>query len=258
MAIRERERSVAVWLQFALPLVGAVALAAAARPLFTEVFTEQVMAQWIVHPATVAGGCWAGLLWYAGRGVEVDHIAGAVWRHVFGLANVLTLLRGGLYALVAGFAVVAPTPGLVWAPALCYGTGVVLDKLDGTVARTVGEQTALGTRLDMAFDTFGFVAAPVVAVLWGRLPVWYLAISAAKYVYLAGIYARRLRGVPVFDPPDSDLGKYLAGVQMVFITVALVPAVPVDLVWTAAPLVLAPSLLVFGRDYLYVSGRLPR
>jgi len=249
-----RERSVAVWFQVAFPLAGTLALVAAARPLFTQL----AMARWMVHPATVTGVCWAGLLWYAGRGVDVRHVVGPVWRHVFGLANVVTLLRGGLYALVAGFVVVAPTPELVWAPALCYGAGVVLDKLDGTVARTVGEQTALGRRLDMAFDTFGFVAAPVVAVLWGRLPVWYLAISAVKYVYLAGIYSRRWRGLPVFDPPESALGKYLAGVQMVFITVALVPVVPVDLVWTVAPLVLAPSLAVFARDFLFVSGRLPR
>jgi len=48
---------------------------------------------------------------------------------------------------------------LAWVPALCYGTGVALDKLDGIVARTVGRQTELGRRLDMAFDTFGFVVA---------------------------------------------------------------------------------------------------
>jgi CDP-diacylglycerol--glycerol-3-phosphate 3-phosphatidyltransferase len=143
-------------------------------------------------------------------------------------------------------------------PAVCYGTGVVLDKLDGAVARTVGEQTPLGTRLDMAFDTFGFVVAPLVAVLWGRLPVWYLSIAAARYVYLGGVRWRRLRGRPVGERPDSDLGKYLAGVQMVFLTVALVPLVPSDILSTVAPAVLAPSLAVFARDFLVVSGRLPR
>jgi CDP-diacylglycerol--glycerol-3-phosphate 3-phosphatidyltransferase len=108
----------------------------------------------------------------------------------------------------------------------------------------------------MAFDTFGFVAAPLVAVLWGQLPLWYLSLSAARYVFLGGVFLRRQRGLPVFDRPDSDLGKYLAGVQMVFVTVALVPAVPTGLVWTLAPFVLAPSLGVFARDYLIVSDRL--
>jgi len=252
MASLECERSTAIWFRLALPVAGALALAVFLRPLFDGAG----MARWMFHPASVAGVCWAGQLWYAGRGV--DAIPGPAWRRVFGLANLLTLVRSGLYAVVAAFAVVAPAAELTWVPALCYGTGVVLDRLDGAVARTIGEQTELGTRLDMAFDTFGFVAAPMVAVLWGQLPVWYLSISAAKYVYLAGIYSRRLRGRPVFDPPDSDLGKHLAGVQMVFITVALVPPVPTALVWTVAPLVLAPSLLVFARDFLFVSGRLGR
>jgi CDP-diacylglycerol--glycerol-3-phosphate 3-phosphatidyltransferase len=90
------------------------------------------------------------------------------------------------------------------------------------------------------------------------LPVWYLSISAARYVFLAGVRWRRFRGRRVFDRPDSDLGKYLAGVQMAFVTVALAPAVPTELIHGVAPLVLAPSLAVFGRDFLIASGRLGR
>lgn len=253
MAGRQGDRSALVGLQVALPLAGALCLSA----LVGAAFPADEMTHWALHPAAVAGLCWAGQFWLAGRALDVSRIAGSPYRHVFGAANSLTLLRGGLYAVVAGFVVVPSTTALAWVPALCYGTGVVLDKLDGTVARTLGEETDLGQRLDMAVDTFGFVVAPLVAVLWGQLPVWYLAISAARYVYLAGIHWRRRRGRPIHDRPDSDLGKYLAGVQMVFITVALVPATPTGLVFAVAPVVLAPSLAVFGRDFLYVSGRLP-
>lgn len=237
-------------LRVGLPVVGALALTAVVGALFPA----DAMTRWAVHPAVVAGVCWAGQLWYAGRGLETVR----PWRYVFGMANTLTLLRGGLYAIVAGFLVVPATTDLVWVPAVCYGAGVVLDKLDGMVARTVGEQTTLGTRLDMAFDTFGFVVAPLLAVVWGRLPVWYLSISVARYVYLAGIRWRLLRGRPVLERPDSDLGKYLAGAQMLFITVTLVPTVPTRLVFTLAPVVLVPSLAVFARDFLVVSGRVPR
>ena len=174
-----------------------------------------------------------------------------------GLANAVTMVRGGLYAVVAGFVLVPPGAGLGWVPAICYGAGVVLDRLDGAVARTVGRETALGARLDMAFDTFGFVAAPLVAVVWGLLPAWYLALSAARFVYRGACGWRRLRGRPLFDRPDSDLGRTLAGMQMVFLTVALAPPVPTSLVALLAPFALAPSLAVFGRDFLYVSGRLP-
>jgi CDP-diacylglycerol--glycerol-3-phosphate 3-phosphatidyltransferase len=204
------------------------------------------MAHWLVHPAALAGLCWAGQLWYVGYS--------DVASNALGLANVITVFRGGLYAVVAGF-VLVPAGTLAWVPAACYGVGVTLDFVDGTVARTVGKETDLGARLDMAFDTFGFVVAPLVAVTWDLLPVWYLAISAARYVFVGSLRWRRFRGRHVYPLPDSDLGKYLAGVQMAFITVALVPATPTDLVFAVAPFVLAPSLAVFGRDFLVASGR---
>jgi CDP-diacylglycerol--glycerol-3-phosphate 3-phosphatidyltransferase len=42
---------------------------------------------------------------------------------------------------------------------------------------------------------------------------------------------------------------------MGFITVALMPVAPTPLVWTVAPILLLPSLLVFTRDFLAVTVR---
>ena len=239
-------------LRAAVPLVAAIGLTATLLPLLPEEQLPNV----VVHPAVVAGLCWAGQLWYVSYSLDES---GAVWTlrgDLFGLANTITLLRGALYAVVAGFIVVPVETAFAWVPALCYGTGVVLDKLDGTIARTVGEETVLGTRLDMAFDTFGFVAAPLLAVLWGALPVYYLAISAARYTFVGAVRLHRWRGGTVHSLPDSNLGKYLAGVQMVFVTVALVPVVPTAIIYSVAPVVLAPSIAVFARDYCYATGRL--
>jgi CDP-diacylglycerol--glycerol-3-phosphate 3-phosphatidyltransferase len=253
MAEPRRNRPVAVGLGVGLLALAALGLIGLLRGLLPASPTA-----WLaLSPAVLAGLCWAGQLWYVGYSLDAVGVPGAFWRRLFGLANALTLLRGALYAVVAGFVVVPAGTPLAWVPALCYGFGAALDKIDGTVARSLGRETDLGARLDTAFDTFGFVAAPLVAVLWGLLPVWYLSLSAARYVLLAGVRWRRFRDRPVFDRPDSDLGKYLAGVQMAFITAALVPAAPTDLVLTVAPFVLAPSLAVFARDYLAVSGRLP-
>jgi CDP-diacylglycerol--glycerol-3-phosphate 3-phosphatidyltransferase len=251
MASRQRRLTVPALARVGLPVVAAVALTAVLLPLFPA----DRMRDWILHPAAVAGLSWAGQLWYVGQRLAV--VGGSLWSDLLGLANGLTLLRGALYAVVGGFVVVPAGTDLVWIPALCYGSGAVLDRLDGAVARTVGEETPLGTRLDMAFDTFGFVVAPLVAVLWGLLPVWYLSLSAARYVFLGARYWRRVRNRPVYDRPDSNLGKYLAGVQMVFLTLALAPAVPTRVVWALAPVVLAPSLAVFARDILAISGYLP-
>jgi CDP-diacylglycerol--glycerol-3-phosphate 3-phosphatidyltransferase len=235
-----------------VPLIAATALTA----VLLSVLPPKRLPDVVIHPAVVAGVCWAGQLWYVSYSLEPSTLVGILRGEVFGLANTVTLLRGSLYAVVAGFVVVPAETMLAWVPAVCYGAGVVLDKLDGTIARTIGEETPLGTRLDMAFDTFGFVAAPLVAVLWGALPVYYLAISVVRYAFLGAVRLHRWRGGTVHSLPDSDLGKYLAGVQMAFVTVALVPAVPTVLVYTVAPIVLAPSIAVFARDYCYVTGRL--
>ena len=252
MGTRLERTSVQSAIRVGLPLIAAIALTATLFPLLPA----RHLPNTVVHPAVVAGVCWAGQLLYVSYSLNTTTIIRTLRGEVFGLATTVTLLRGALYAVVAGFVVVPAGTALGWVPAACYGAGVVLDKVDGTIARTVGEETVLGRRLDMAFDTFGFVAAPLVAVLWGALPVYYLALSAARYVFLGAVRFHRWCGGTVHSLPDSNLGRYLAGVQMVFVTTALIPAVPTALVYTVAPVVLTPTLAVFTRDYLYVTGRL--
>lgn len=171
-----------------------------------------------------------------------------------GPANLLTLGRGGLFAAVAGFALLQPVGWIGWAPALLYGIGCAFDWVDGFLARLREQTTVLGERLDMAIDSLGFVVAPVVAIAWGQLPIWYLTLSAARYVYKAGTARRERRGLPVSDLPDSLVRRPLAGLQMIFLTLALAPVFSAATIWTAAPFVLLPSLLVFARDYLVVAG----
>lgn len=213
-----------------------------------------VAARWAVPTAGVLGF----ELWFLRRNLDANHDDGTESPTPYtrlGLPNAVTLCRGGLFAGVAGFAAVSPAPAYTWFPAALYGLGCLLDALDGALARRRNRTTLLGARLDMAFDTLGFLVAPVAAVVWGRLPVWYLSLSLARYLFKAGRGWRRRREKPVFDLPESRLRRPLAGLQMVFIAVALTPLLPGDAVAPLAALVLAPSLAVFARDYLAVSGR---
>ncbi|MFB6227364.1 MAG: CDP-alcohol phosphatidyltransferase family protein [Halobacteriales archaeon] len=125
----------------------------------------------------------------------------------------------------------------------------MLDQFDGQVARSVGQETLLGRRLDLGIDTLGFVVAPAVAVAWGQLPVWYLSLSAARYVYRGLKRLRRLRGGQLHERPDSNLGRYLADGQMAFLTVVLTPLVSPAMATAVAPFALALSVSVFLRDY---------
>jgi CDP-diacylglycerol--glycerol-3-phosphate 3-phosphatidyltransferase len=175
---------------------------------------------------------------------------------VLGGANAVTLLRGALFAWVAGFVVVPPTGTLMWVPAALYGAGVSLDAVDGALARATGRVTPLGETLDVEVDSLGFVVAPLVGVLAGHLPAPYLAVSVAHYAFLGGRRLRELRGLPTFDLPDRPERRVLAAVQMAFIAAALAPATPPLFGTVGAVLSGGPVLLGFARDWLYVSGRL--
>lgn len=220
-------------------------------------FDSRTAGLWLLGTAVVVGY----QLWFLHRSLEHNHLPdGGDLRSRLGVANAVTLGRGWLYAGVAGFVLVVPPVDSTWrwAPVAWYGGGILLDWVDGALARTVGQRTVLGARLDMAFDTVGFLVAPLVGVVWGRLPVWYLSISAARYLFKAGRGWRRARDRPVYDLPPSRLRRPLAALQMVFITVALLPVTPQALIYPLAAVVVFPSLGVFLRDYLVVAGHLER
>lgn len=210
---------------------------------------------WLL-PATVVVA-WEGV--FLSRRTDLNHPTGdpnAV-ADGLGVANAVTLGRGLLYAGVAGFVLTGPLTGAwAWAPALLYGSGAALDAVDGAVARRLGRPTVLGEKLDMGIDTLGFLVAPLVGVAWGRIPVWYLTLSAARYLFKLGRWRRQRRGLPVFDLPPSRVRRPLAGVQMAFIAVALAPVLPPFVVAAIAAVVVVPSLAVFARDYLVVAGRI--
>jgi CDP-diacylglycerol--glycerol-3-phosphate 3-phosphatidyltransferase len=178
-------------------------------------------------------------------------------------ANTVTLFRGWLFAAAGGFVALGPTTALVppgltgavaWAPGVCYGVGAALDQVDGRLARYTGTVSRFGERLDMAIDTLGFVVAPVVAVAWGRLPVWYLSLAAARYLFKAGRGYRRWRCLPVYELSPHSLRRTLSGLQMAFLTLALLPLVSPETLAVVAVAVLTPSLAMFGRDCLVMAG----
>lgn len=174
-----------------------------------------------------------------------------------GPGTLLTIARGILIAFLAGFLLLPqPTESLVWLPAALYGTAALADYADGTVARLADHVTTLGARLDTEFDALGILIAPLLAVLYGQLPVWYLTVSVARYLFVAGRWLRRRRGLPVSDLPPRRSRRVLAGLQMAFVALALSPAVGTPLTTAGAALVAAPFVAGFVRDWLHVSGRL--
>ncbi|MFN3982469.1 MAG: CDP-alcohol phosphatidyltransferase family protein [Caldilinea sp.] len=171
-----------------------------------------------------------------------------------GVANGMTLTRGLLTCLMAGF-LFGPTPigWLAWAPALLYMTERVIDFFDGFVARYTSRETKLGAILDMEFDGLGILIAVSLAIQYEHLPVWYLVLGLGRQLFVLGIWVRQRLKWPVRDLPPSDHRRLIAGFQTGFISIVLWPVWTTEVALFAAWLFAAPLIFSFGRDWLAVS-----
>ena len=164
-----------------------------------------------------------------------------------GAANRVTLTRaafvGGVAALVAD--------GLVQPASVATLTGLavvalVLDAVDGWVARRTGTVSALGARFDMEVDAFLILVLSVYVGLSGG--PWVLAMGAARYVAWAAGSVVPWMGVTV---PPRYWRKPVAAIQGIVLTAAvahLLPAPAINVAIAVAIILLAES---FGRDVVW-------
>jgi phosphatidylglycerophosphate synthase len=161
-----------------------------------------------------------------------------------GPADWVTLARAtlavGVAALTAdSFANPAPIAMLVTLAAVA----LVLDAVDGWLARRRGTVSTFGARFDGEVDAFLILALSVyVAPSAGA---WVLAIGLARYAFLAaGLVLPSMR-----EPlPPRYWRKVVAATQGIVLTIAAADLLPLAL--TQAALVAALALLAesFGRD----------
>lgn len=235
--------------------VGVYALTAAAMAwLLAEMDTVESAWHWAVAAVPVLGYALATVGRHLGRHHRPD--ATAVLP-VFGPGTVLTLARGLVGGLLAGFILVGrpPTP-LAWLPAILYTLAGLADGLDGYLARRLRQNTRLGEILDMEFDALGVLVVAVLAVRWGQWPPALLVVGLARYLYLAGLALHRRRGGALCPLPPSAIRRVLAGLQMGVLSVALWPITPAAIATLVGGLFTVPFLVVFTRDGLLAACRL--
>ncbi|MBA2946480.1 CDP-alcohol phosphatidyltransferase family protein [Streptomyces himalayensis] len=173
----------------------------------------------------------------------------------FGPANRVTLGRatlvGGVTALVAdSFESPPPLTILVTLTAVA----LILDAVDGKVARRTGTATPLGARFDMEVDAFLILVLSVYVAM--SLGAWVLLIGAMRYAFVAAAWVLPwLRG----QLPPSTARKAVAALQGIVLLVAgagILPPGPEFAVVLAALTLLTWS---FARDIRWLWGaRAPR
>jgi phosphatidylglycerophosphate synthase len=165
-----------------------------------------------------------------------------------GPAGWVTLARA---TLALGVAALTADSFLRGIPVALYvalaAVALVLDYVDGEVARRTGTVSELGARLDGEVDAFLILAlSAYVAPIAGA---WVLAIGLARYVFLAA-------GWPLAwmraELPRRDWRKTVAATQGVVLAVAAADVLPPMLVRLALAVALAMLAESFGRDVLWL------
>ena len=210
--------------------------------------------RWLILSGFVLGY----VLWITWRALPLNiRPGGSELVPTFGWGNQLSLLRGLIIGLLAGF-LFSPRPAmpLAWTIALLYTAASIADWFDGYVARKTNHVTELGQRLDMEFDGLGVVVVSLLAIGFGQLPLWFLSVALARYLFVLGIRWRKRAGRPVYEIPPSVHRRIVAGIMMAMMTVVLWPIVPAAMATVAGFVIAIPVLLGFVRDWLFASGRL--
>lgn len=174
----------------------------------------------------------------------------------FGIANRITLLRAGMTALLAGLIGHADTVAEHgWLVSMVALTALLLDGVDGWLARRGHLQSAFGARFDMETDAFLIVILSLLVFQSGKAGSWVLLSGALRYIFRgAGLALPRLRR-PL---PPSKRRQTLCVVQTVALIACLNPLVRASLAGLMAALALLLLLLSFGVDTLWLLRRTPQ
>ncbi len=159
---------------------------------------------------------------------------------VVGAANAVTLTRAVLSVIVAALVIgPAPVPTMV----VLATVALLLDAVDGQVARRSGTVSEFGGRFDMEVDAFLILVLSLyVASTTGW---WVLAIGAARYVFVvAKAVVPRLRGTA----PPRFWCKVVAALQGVVLTVAMAGVLPEPMSEAALAVALVLLAESFGRE----------
>ena len=163
---------------------------------------------------------------------------------VLGPADLVTLVRAALVCGVAG--VVAGSflhPVRVAVLGWVCAVALVLDGVDGQVARRTGTVTERGARFDMEVDAFLIL---VLSVLVARgVGAWVLVIGLARYALLAAEQVAPWLRRPVPARRWPRWGKGVAAVQGVVLTVVAAGVLPP----TAATASLAVAALLLAESF---------
>lgn len=162
----------------------------------------------------------------------------------FGWANRATLLRGCLVVVLISLAPFAAHLGSgLWLYGIACLVALILDGVDGAIARRTGSQTAFGARFDMELDAVFILGLCLAVLALGKAGVWVLALGLMRYGFVLASLALPFMNRPL---PESFRRKTVCVWQVVTLMIALLPVASTSFAsWT-----LATALILLSYSFL--------
>jgi phosphatidylglycerophosphate synthase len=171
----------------------------------------------------------------------------------FGHANRVTAIRSALVSLVGATVLLFDRlelydPG-IWTLLAIVLLALLLDGLDGYLARRFGQVSEFGARFDMEIDALLILILSVAAVLFGKAGVWVVLIGLMRYAFVvAQWFQPRLAG----QLPASFRRKLICVLQIAALCLVLVPFVLAPASTLLAGIALVLLAYSFAVDVRYL------
>jgi phosphatidylglycerophosphate synthase len=214
-----------------------------------------LLAATVAAVPVVMDGAWISLGLFAG-------MAALIWRarhsipSRFGWPNRITLLRAALTAWL-GVWIVDPA-GLgegSWTIVIVSLSILILDGLDGFLARRLDQSSSFGARFDMEVDAALILLLCVLILQSDRAGPWILLIGLMRYAFVAAMLVLPWLDRPL---PERLRRKVICVWQVASLLVAFVPGLPG---WFIGSALLAALILLihsFALDTLWLYRHRPQ
>lgn len=143
----------------------------------------------------------------------------------FGLANSVTLLRGALVSWLAGFVglpEIIADPILAWSLLTAAFIVLLLDGLDGWLARKTGQTSAFGAKFDMEVDSLFAIVLSLLAWQSDKVGWWVLLLGLPRPLFIVAAWFEPRLMSPL---PDSMLRKTICVIQIAVLIILLAPVI---------------------------------
>jgi phosphatidylglycerophosphate synthase len=205
----------------------------------------------VLAAGIVAGG-FTPLAWATGVVYGLALVLLTEWglrrsgRGAFGPADWITFARAMLVGCAAEL--IAEGDFSLWWLVGLVGVALLLDGLDGQVARRTGTASEFGARFDMEVDAFLILLLCVQVT--HALGLWVLAIGLMRYVFVAASWAMPWLTAPLYP---SMARKTVAAVQGVVLVVAVSGLLPLAATFALVAVALTALVWSFGRDVVWLA-----